>query len=158
MGQKNRTQKNEIEHLSVFDLSAILFLKSGMTRAVRVVDGVLCRSSLLSAVHFLNCISKALEAHSANRWSLLTVTSQGGQVQGQKNRTQKDRIKHLSAFDLSAKLLFRLSMNSHELQSMAFNVDPVQSRKWTCSKQSFQVRLEIYIGFVDRSDLKCFVG
>jgi hypothetical protein len=102
LGQKNRTQKNEIEHLSVFDLSAILFLKSGMTRAVRVVDGVLCRSSLLSAVHFLNCISKALEAHSANRWSLLTVTSQGGQVQGQKNRTQKNRIKHLSAFDLSA--------------------------------------------------------
>jgi hypothetical protein len=30
--------------------------------------------------------------------------SQGGQVQGQKNRTQKNEIKHLSAFDLSAKL------------------------------------------------------
>jgi hypothetical protein len=77
---RSQGQIDRTTHLSAFDLSAILVFESGMTQAVRVVDSVQCRSSLLSAMHYLNCASKALETFPANLWSFLIVTSQVGQM------------------------------------------------------------------------------
>jgi hypothetical protein len=77
---RSQEQIDRITHLSAFDLSAILVFESGMTRVVRAVDGVQCRSRLSSAMHYLNCASKALETFPANLWSFLIVTSQGGQM------------------------------------------------------------------------------